>query len=96
MMSIGYVASSDGETASKKACVDTKEQSAATNGKQKLTNGLPAKSSSVPSKAKDDKKYRSVQNDPSASKVFKSLFTSSKEAKSKGSAHWVTHNPFYN
>ena len=38
----------------------------------------------------------SVAKDPSASEVFKSLFTSSDNAKKQDHAHWVTHNPFYN
>ncbi|KAK9500788.1 hypothetical protein O3M35_001984 [Rhynocoris fuscipes] len=38
----------------------------------------------------------SVAKDPSASTVYKSLFTSSKEAKNQTKAHWITYNPFYN
>ena len=37
-----------------------------------------------------------ISNDPEASKVFKSLFTSSDKAKNQTKAHWITYNPFYN
>nr|XP_022314754.1 protein RTF2 homolog [Crassostrea virginica] len=39
---------------------------------------------------------KSIQKDPSASTVYKSLFTSSNKARNQQSAHWVTYNPFYN
>ena len=39
--------------------------------------------------------FMSVQNDPKASEVFKSLFTSSARAKNQQKAHWVTFNPQY-
>ncbi|KAF4528474.1 hypothetical protein B566_EDAN015936 [Ephemera danica] len=38
----------------------------------------------------------SVANDPKATSVYKSLFTSHENAKSQTKAHWVTYNPFYN
>lgn len=38
----------------------------------------------------------SVANDPKASEVYKSLFTSHESAHSQERAHWVTYNPFYN
>jgi len=41
------------------------------------------------------KKSKSIQSDPSSSKVFKSLFTTSEAAKNQPRAHWVTHNPLY-
>ncbi|KAH9498468.1 Replication termination factor 2 [Bulinus truncatus] len=37
----------------------------------------------------------SIQKDPRASKTFKSLFTTSDEAKNQKQAHWVTYNPLY-
>lgn len=37
----------------------------------------------------------SIQNDPTASEVFKSLFTSHEKAKNQTKAHWVTFNPQY-
>ncbi|KAK0043938.1 protein RTF2 [Biomphalaria pfeifferi] len=48
-------------------------------GKSKLTNSTQS----------------SIQNDPNASQTFKSLFTSSEDAKSRKQAHWVTYNPLY-
>ncbi|PSN36562.1 Protein RTF2 [Blattella germanica] len=38
----------------------------------------------------------SVANDPKASDVFKSLFTSHQKARQQDKAHWITYNPFYN
>lgn len=37
-----------------------------------------------------------VGNDPKATEVYKSLFTSHESAKTQERAHWVTYNPFYN
>lgn len=39
----------------------------------------------------------SIQADPTKSDIYKSLFTTSEEAKKKGQkkAHWVTYNPLY-
>lgn len=42
-----------------------------------------------------NKKSKSIQDDPNASEVFKSLFTSSSKAKNQTKAHWVTYNPQY-
>jgi hypothetical protein len=41
------------------------------------------------------KKVKSVQDDPTASNVYKSLFTSCDKAKNQQKAHWVTFNPQY-
>jgi hypothetical protein len=41
------------------------------------------------------KKTKSIQNDPNASKVYKSLFNTSDKAKQQSKAHWVTFNPQY-
>ncbi|XP_031623154.1 replication termination factor 2 [Contarinia nasturtii] len=38
----------------------------------------------------------SVANDPKATAVYKSLFTSHESAQQQDRAHWVTYNPFYN
>nr|CAG4644163.1 EOG090X0ACT [Lepidurus arcticus] len=38
----------------------------------------------------------SVAKDESTSEVYKSLFTTHRTAIEKGTAHWVTFNPFYN
>ncbi|XP_067002928.1 replication termination factor 2 [Anabrus simplex] len=38
----------------------------------------------------------SVAKDPSASEVYKSLFTSHQKAHQQTKAHWITYNPFYN
>lgn len=44
-------------------------------------------------KAKED---YSVAEDPKASEVYKSLFTTHDTEKNQDRAHWVTYNPFYN
>lgn len=41
------------------------------------------------------KKAKSIQEDPNASEVYKSLFTTSSKAKNQQKAHWVTFNPQY-
>lgn len=43
-------------------------------------------------KAKED---YSVAEDPKASDVYKSLFTTHETEKTQGRAHWVTYNPYY-
>ena len=43
----------------------------------------------------DEKKPKTIQNDPQASEVFKSLFNTHKTAKQQQRAHWVTYNPQY-
>jgi len=43
----------------------------------------------------DEKKPKTIQNDPQASEVFKSLFNTHKTAKQQQHAHWVTYNPQY-
>jgi len=45
---------------------------------------------------KKSKEDYSVANDPNASEVLKSIFTSHKSAAEQTRAHWVTYNPFYN
>lgn len=45
---------------------------------------------------KKTKQSYSISKDPSASAVYKSLFTTHEEAKSHSKAHWITYNPFYN
>lgn len=37
----------------------------------------------------------SIQEDPNVSSVYKSLFTTSEEAKRQPKSHWVTFNPLY-
>ncbi|RZF33824.1 hypothetical protein LSTR_LSTR010372 [Laodelphax striatellus] len=61
-------------------------------GKRALTTGADIPNPEM----KKTKKDYSVADDPNASSVFKSLFTSHKNAKQQTRAHWVTYNPFYN
>lgn len=59
--------------------------------KSKVTNLNGACGSGV----NNAKKVKSVQDDPAASSVYKSLFTSCDKAKNQQKAHWVTFNPQY-
>lgn len=85
------------ETTSK----DVKEAPAA-NGSLKrphsnvaATTSKKAEADKKDAKASDAKKVKSIQEDPNASAVYKSLFTSSDRAKNQTKAHWVTFNPQY-
>ncbi|OWF52009.1 protein RTF2 homolog [Mizuhopecten yessoensis] len=79
-------------------------QNGLTNGTSshtsKLTNGkVDYKSRHMNGKTEDSKKPKpngSIQDNPNASTVFKSLFTTSHKAKNQQNAHWVTFNPQYN
>ncbi|XP_014212510.1 protein RTF2 homolog [Copidosoma floridanum] len=63
--------------------------------KQDIPNKVIKKDVQDPAykKAKDD---YSVAQDPKASEVLKSIFTTHKSASEQTRAHWVTYNPFYN
>ncbi|KAL1463261.1 hypothetical protein WDU94_015028 [Cyamophila willieti] len=67
------------------------------SSKRKTAKILPSGSKEIEDPAfKKSKSSYSVAKDDNASKVYKSLFTSSDKAKTKTSAHWITYNPFYN
>lgn len=57
------------------------------SSQKQMTNGSGNNSASTSS---------SVQNDPTKSEVYKSLFSSHKSAQKKEKAHWVTFDPRYN
>lgn len=57
-----------------------------------FTNG---KNGTGPEDKKIKGKKLCIQDDPTASKTFKSLFTSSEAAKNQQQPHWITHNPLY-
>lgn len=70
-------------------------------------NGVKDKVPNIPTKRpmgsnledpvfKKTKGSYSVANDPKATDVFKSLFTSHQKAQQQNKAHWITYNPFYN
>ena len=61
----------------------------------KLTNGTSFATGKTINGQKESK-IRTVQNDPKATKAFKSLFTTSEKAKNQPKGNWVTYNPFYN
>lgn len=63
---------------------------------------IPNKRALISDKIGDDPMFKkskqdySVAKDPSATAVYKSLFTSHDSEKDQKRAHWVTYNPFYN
>lgn len=75
----------------------SKSTLASTSGSMsKINNGQAAAAACATSSAMNcAKKSKSVQNDPNASNVYKSLFTSCDKAKNQQKAHWVTFNPQY-
>lgn len=77
-----------------------KDTTAPNKSKLPAKNGVAEKrSASTEIPNPDFKKTKgdySVANDPNATDVFKSLFTSHQNAKEQTRAHWVTYNPFYN
>lgn len=73
----------------------TQHKSKLTNGSSadsKLTNGIKGGSKVVNG---DKKSFRTIQDDPSASAVYKSLFNTCDKAKRQVQGHWVTYNPQY-
>jgi len=69
------------------------QPSKATNGKESSSSDGKTKAA----KANGSKaKAASVQNDPTKSEVYKSLFSSHKSAVNKPKGHWVTFDPRYN
>ena len=54
-----------------------------------------AASSKASKSSTGEKKLRTIQDDPQATEVFKSLFNTHKTAKQQQQAHWVTYNPQY-
>jgi len=87
----------------KRKLPETEEE---TNGKKTKTESTAASSSSTITKASTSKSVSttkptntksSIQQDPTTSDLYKSLFTTSEAAKKKekNKAHWVTYNPLY-
>ncbi len=65
------------------------------NKKRSIDSVSGAISSSKVHTSEMNKKTKTIQEDPSASDVYKSLFTTSAKAKNQQKAHWVTFNPQY-
>lgn len=79
-----------GETESKKRKESaTKSDAKSADAKDKGKAAAKAKNGT--------KTYKTVQDDPNASEVYKNLFTSCDEAKNQKKPHsgWVTFNPQY-
>ena len=65
------------------------------NKKRSIDSVSGTNSSSKVHASDINKKAKTIQEDPSTSDVFKSLFTTSAKAKNQQKAHWVTFNPQY-
>lgn len=71
-------------------------------GSMSLKPIIPNKRALISDKIGDDPTFKkskqdySVAKDPTATAVYKSLFTSHDSEKDQKRAHWVTYNPFYN
>ncbi|XP_055299384.1 replication termination factor 2 [Sitodiplosis mosellana] len=78
----------------------TNEEKAGPSGSSKLLSKsmkrVGAKEALLDPALKKLKEDSQVQNDPKATAVYKSLFTSHESAQQQDRAHWVTYNPFYN
>ncbi|XP_067679268.1 replication termination factor 2-like [Haliotis asinina] len=85
------------EEASSSKRVRIVEPTKVESGTSKLTNGLKDARSKITNGNVEEKtaKVKSIQEDPTASKAFKSLFTSSDKARNQPKGHWVTFNPMY-
>lgn len=62
---------------------------------QSKTTKIQPKGAAGQSKESKLKKPKTIQDDPNASEVFKSIFTSHHTAKNQVKAHWVSCDPFY-
>uniref|UniRef100_U5EYR4 Replication termination factor 2 n=1 Tax=Corethrella appendiculata TaxID=1370023 RepID=U5EYR4_9DIPT len=89
----------------KKSDIDVKVNGAASTSssfKSMVKQSVPNKRALISDKIGDDPVFKkskddySVANDPKATDVYKSIFTSHKSDKTQERAHWVTYNPFYN
>ena len=52
-------------------------------------------SKSVSSSVDKQKKVKSIQDDPNATKTYKSLFTTCEKARNQPKPHWVTNDPCF-
>lgn len=73
----------------------TPSTSKSENGQQYLKRTAVGQSLGDPVFKKSKDAY-SVAQDPEASEVFKSIFTTHSTATQQDKAHWITYNPFYN
>lgn len=89
------------EKMKRKRKMDFEEEEKSEKGKIKSNSQLTSQESNVKTSsltalsAKASKDY-SINKDPNASEVYKSLFTTHETAKNRPKAHWVTFNPCYN
>ena len=92
----GAVSSSNGESAAAKDTAAAKDAETSASGAKisKVSNGHSKTDDK--SKIKSSGAKKGVQNDPSKSEVFKSLFSSHKSAQNRPKGNWVTFDPRYN
>lgn len=86
--------------AAKKAAKEEKRKlepsSTSNEGEAKKEGPSEPKKAKSSKAAEAEKKIKSVQNDPSKSEVYKSLFSSHHTALNKPKGNWVTFDPRYN
>jgi len=70
---------------------------ASTDSQSSSSTTTKVSTSKIVPTAKSTNGKTSIQQDPSTSNLYKSLFTTSDAAKQKekNKAHWVTYNPLY-
>ncbi|XP_076440768.1 replication termination factor 2-like isoform X2 [Babylonia areolata] len=76
----------------------TQHKSKLTNGcsvDSKLSTGSKGGSKLMNGDSRGTKAVKSIQDDPKASSVYKSLFNTCEQAKKQVQGHWVTFNPQY-
>jgi len=87
------------EPTSKKTKTPVSETASASSAAASSASATTTKVSKVVSttKTQSNGKGSSIQNDPTTTDLYKSLFTTSAAAKKKekNKAHWVTYNPLY-
>ena len=87
-------ASTSTDSSSKTLATSSKKISS-DDSNSNLKQKRPIESSATNDAAKKQK-GSSIQEDPNASEVYKSLFNTCDKAKKQTKAHWVSFNPFYN
>jgi len=78
------------------SCADgSSSADGATAAKSSVLVASTAAGSNASKSSSAEKRTKTIQDDPQATEVFKSLFNTHKTAKQQQKAHWVTYNPQY-
>ncbi|ELT93342.1 hypothetical protein CAPTEDRAFT_157491 [Capitella teleta] len=79
----------DDEPPSKVAKLDSKPSSSSAKAPPKVASKLSL------GKTKVKPEEKTIQNDPTKSTAYKSLFNTCEKARNQMQPHWITHNPLY-